>query len=89
MDDFGGSNLTTFSGKTVTMGLSTPGRNIAFSALHQHLVSDVASSNWFSPVQCTWQIDSIRNSMSCHVTSDSDFDKEGYVIQIKWIKALC
>ena len=36
-------------------GTSTPGRNIAFSALHQHLVQVVASSNQFGPVQCTWQ----------------------------------
>ena len=30
--------LTTFSGKTVAMGHSMPGRSVVFSALHQHLV---------------------------------------------------
>ena len=43
----------------------------------------VASTFQFVPFQCTLQIDSIRNSMACHVTSDSDFDKRGCVIQIK------
>ena len=29
------------------------------------------------------------NSVACCVTSDSDFDKGGCVIQIEWTKALC
>ena len=32
------SAFNLFYQQTVTMGLSTPGRSIAFSALHQHLV---------------------------------------------------
>ena len=43
----------------------------------------VASQNQFGPVWCVWQIDSIRNSVACHVTSISDFNKGGFVIQIK------
>ena len=49
----------------------------------------VASSNKFGPVQCAWQIDSMRNSVACHITSNLDFDKGGHVIQIQWTKALC
>ena len=27
--------------------------------------------------------------MACHITSNSNFDKGGCVIQIEWTKALC
>ena len=30
-----------------------------------------------------------RNSVACFVTSNSDFDQEGCVMQIEWTKALC
>ena len=30
-----------------------------------------------------------RNSVVCHVTSNSDFDQGGCVMQIEWTKALC
>ena len=30
-----------------------------------------------------------RNSMACHITSNSDFDQGGYVMQIEWTNALC
>ena len=69
------------------MGL--PRREFCTSALHQHLVSVVTSSNQFGPVQYAWQIDSIRNSVAYCITSSSDFDKGGCVIQIEWTKALC
>ena len=49
----------------------------------------VASSNLFGLVGYTWQIDSIRNSVACCMTSNSDFNKGGCVIQIEWTKALC
>ena len=34
-------------------------------------------------------MDNIRNSMAYYVTSNLDFDKGGYVIQVEWTKALC
>ena len=30
-----------------------------------------------------------RSSMACHITSNSDFDQGGYIMQIEWTKALC
>ena len=44
----------------------------------------MASLNQFDPVLCAWQIDSIRNSVACHVTSNLDFDKGSCVIQVEW-----
>ena len=78
--------------QTVTMGVSTPGRNIALAfenciSTCFGLVMAMAGSNQFSPVQCTWQIDSIRDSVAYCVTSDLDFNKRHCVIE--WTKALC
>ena len=39
--------------------------------------------------QESWQYRQHQNNMACHVTSNSDFDKGGLVIQINWTKALC
>ena len=46
----------------------------------------IAGSGQFKPVQCTWQIDSIRNSMVCHVTSNSDFHKEVVQFRLSGLK---
>ena len=72
------------------MELSSPGAyvSIAFSTLHQQLKLVGTSSNQFGLVLCEWQIDSIRNGVACHITSDLDFDWGSCVIEIEWTKAL-
>ena len=59
------------------MEISSPGAyiSIAFSILHQQLMLVGTNTNKFGPVYCEWQIDTIRNSVACFVTSNSDLDK--------------
>ena len=58
-----------------------------------HLSKDYISNSFRSVVgcgqsklvqtaQCTWQLDNIRSSVACHITSDLDFNKGGCVKQI-------
>ena len=51
--------------------------------------SAVVSWNQLKPLWSNLVHTTKRNSLACHITSDLDFNKGGYVIQIEWTKALC
>ena len=78
-----------FQLNTATMGLSTLGGVLGI--LHQHLLYlVVARLNQYkiSSDQLLVHLTK-RNSVACHITSNSDFDQGGCVMQIEWTKAFC
>ena len=60
------------------MGLSTQGGNVAL-AFKNHISTcfglAVAGSNQFAQFSVHDQMDRIRNSVACHITSDLDFNQ--------------
>ena len=67
------------------MGVSIPGKCVVHYINNKHRLWPAETSLAQFSAHGKY---SIRISMACYITSDSDFDKGGCVIQIEWTKAL-